>query len=127
MIVYKYLSPARTSVLRDARIRFTQAAALNDPFESDPIGTTLFKSLVESQREIYERESSVLSGMEKIEVAAAMLKNAREATTNFIEDIRQNFGILSVSKERSDLLMWSHYCDSHKGLVVGFEGLHTYF
>jgi hypothetical protein len=33
MTLYKYLSSERIDVLRNRRIRFTQAAALNDPFE----------------------------------------------------------------------------------------------
>src|SRR5258708_12419499 len=36
MIVYKYVHPERFDVLKDTRIRFTQAAALNDPFEMMP-------------------------------------------------------------------------------------------
>ena len=36
MIVYKYLPPSRIDVLEDSRIRFTQPAALNDPFETFP-------------------------------------------------------------------------------------------
>lgn len=33
MTLYKYLGPDRVDVLRNREIRFTQAAALNDPFE----------------------------------------------------------------------------------------------
>lgn len=33
---YKYLTPARLDVLERRRIRFTQPAAFNDPFEFKP-------------------------------------------------------------------------------------------
>ena len=33
MTVYKYVTPERVDVLRKERIRYTQASALNDPFE----------------------------------------------------------------------------------------------
>src|SRR6185369_11649875 len=36
MFVYKYLHPDRIDVLRNTLIRFTQPAALNDPFEVIP-------------------------------------------------------------------------------------------
>jgi hypothetical protein len=36
MIAYKYLHPSRTNILAERLIRFTQAAALNDPFETTP-------------------------------------------------------------------------------------------
>lgn len=42
MALYKYLSPDRVDVLRDARIRFTQPNALNDPFELKPFFKTIF-------------------------------------------------------------------------------------
>jgi hypothetical protein len=36
MALYKYLTPARLDVLERRRIRFTQPAAFNDPFEFKP-------------------------------------------------------------------------------------------
>src|SRR5947207_3421051 len=36
MVLYKYLTPARLDVLECRRIRFTQPAAFNDPFEFKP-------------------------------------------------------------------------------------------
>jgi hypothetical protein len=42
MILYKYLAPGRTDVLRGCRIRFTQPSALNDPFELRPFFEKLF-------------------------------------------------------------------------------------
>ncbi len=56
-----------------------------------------------------------------------MVRNARKAIKNIVDDTRNNKGILSLSENRSNLLMWSHYCDSHRGFVIGFYGLHDYF
>jgi hypothetical protein len=36
MMLYKYLQPARLDVLEQKRIRFTQPADFNDPFEFRP-------------------------------------------------------------------------------------------
>ena len=36
MSLYKYLLPERIDVLRNAKIRFSQHMALNDPFEMKP-------------------------------------------------------------------------------------------
>ena len=33
----------------------------------------------------------------------------------------QNVGILSLSESYSDILMWGHYADSHKGICIGFD------
>ena len=35
-LVYKYVAPERLDILEKGLIRFTQPAALNDPFESTP-------------------------------------------------------------------------------------------
>jgi hypothetical protein len=127
MIVYKYLPPNLVSVLVNSTLRFTQAVALNDPFEASPLGTYLNKSLVDKQREWVKQSGIELAGMDKVEVEAYIIRRARELVHSITEHARQDFGILSVSLERSQLLMWSHYCDSHRGFVVGFEGLHDYF
>ena len=34
MIAYKYVTPERKNVLENGNVRFTQPAALNDPFEA---------------------------------------------------------------------------------------------
>ena len=36
MILYKYLPPARTDVILNGKIRFTQYGDFNDPFELNP-------------------------------------------------------------------------------------------
>ncbi len=50
MPVYKYLQPERLDVIRDARIRFTQPNALNDPFEMKPFFKTIFNMDTFSER-----------------------------------------------------------------------------
>ncbi len=34
---------------------------------------------------------------------------------------------ISLSRNHTNLLMWSHYANSHKGIVVGFSRSHPYF
>ena len=33
-----------------------------------------------------------------------------------------NFGIYSLSATESEILLWSHYADQHKGFCLGFDG-----
>ncbi|WDS36082.1 DUF2971 domain-containing protein [Pseudoxanthomonas sp.] len=49
-MIYKYLSPARVSALRNATLRATQANALNDPFEVKPF----FEAAIQ-RHELHER------------------------------------------------------------------------
>lgn len=47
-----------------------------------------------------------------------------ELTEEVLEQIKgekQKLGICSLSKENDIELMWSHYCDGHRGVVIGVE------
>lgn len=46
-------------------------------------------------------------------------KYSKEYHENFIKNINREIGIFSLSENNSNILMWSHYADSHKGYCVG--------
>src|SRR2546421_10408183 len=102
MIVYKYLSSDRIDVLQNGVIRFTQPAALNDPYESRP-------NLCEFRRSI-ERALRDASG---VIPTADDLHGIQEAISETFgrlnEDNASGLVFLSLSKNRNNLLMWSHY------------------
>lgn len=39
----------------------------------------------------------------------------------YLNNIDARFGILSLTTKRDNLLMWSHYTNSHKGYCIGFD------
>ncbi len=39
-------------------------------------------------------------------------------------NISKSIGVLCMSMNRSSILMWGHYCEMHRGLVVGFDLTH---
>ena len=39
----------------------------------------------------------------------------------FKANVYKTYGVLSLAKKPNNILMWSHYADSHKGLCVGFD------
>jgi hypothetical protein len=43
------------------------------------------------------------------------------------DGFNEHLGVLSLSEKRDDLLMWAHYSEHHKGLVIGFDSNHEYF
>ena len=52
----------------------------------------------------------------------------QDATVNLIQEyLINNIGIFSLSKVPDNILMWSHYADSHKGIVLEFDSNHAYF
>ncbi len=126
MIVYKYLHPDRLDVLSNGRIRFTQPAVLNDPFETLPAFTAF--------RDTQQKEIA-LDFSHKIEIFDALGIKTDELLNHLFDSVYDkvaelfspHFGILSLSRRRDNILMWSHYADSHRGFVIGFDSENEFF
>lgn len=43
------------------------------------------------------------------------------------EKSNEAIGVLSLTQKPDNLLMWSHYADSHKGFCIGFNSEHSFF
>lgn len=39
----------------------------------------------------------------------------------------ESTGILSLTEKHDNLLMWAHYAENHKGIVIGFDGENGFF
>lgn len=123
MIVYKYLHPDRIDVLRNTQIRFTQPAALNDPFEVMP-------NLTEVRRFFDKLAKHFGQGTDLVGPDDYFVSIEQTITDTFGRwnaDNASELAFLSLSKKRNNLLMWSHYCDSHRGFTLGFESDHPFF
>jgi hypothetical protein len=53
--------------------------------------------------------------------------NAKKELATLLKHINESFGIFCLTTSKENLVMWSLYAESHKGLVVGFEGSHPFF
>lgn len=57
--------------------------------------------------------------------ATSALENFEELRKNYEKFVRpqneREMGILSLAKTKENLLMWSHYANSHKGYCVGLD------
>ncbi|WP_428718064.1 DUF2971 domain-containing protein [Undibacterium curvum] len=140
-MLFKYLSPARIDVLEHLLIRFTQPSALNDPFESailvDASNSLDMKSVLlefrnslagdgiipinEDERDELERE------LAKLEAYAEDLMHPSSLGNKLVALLDRAQGVLSLSRTPDSLLMWSHYADSHKGFILGFDESHEFF
>src|SRR5205085_7717375 len=124
MIAYKYLHPSRTSVLEERLLRFTQAPALNDPFETSPD----FRKLEQAFREHAIRiiEQAVLSPLDYAIARSQVGDRVKKNIAELQQMNNRQYAILSLSKVPNNLLMWAHYCDSHRGFVIGFDSTHKF-
>jgi len=70
------------------------------------------------------------------ELRANRDKTAREASTflgpaaksvHVLDNVSKTYGLLCFSTTQGSILMWSHYCDDHCGIVIGFDATNAVF
>lgn len=111
MTLYKYVPPYRRdgklSILDNLRIRFTPFLEMNDPFESFFILEPLDRELEQAKADGFLAET----------IEARMM----------LEYLNRHLGLLSLSARKDELLLWAHYADNHRGMVIGFDSNHSFF
>ena len=50
-----------------------------------------------------------------------------EAQNEYLDHISNTYGLLCLSERADSILMWGHYGDKYRGLVIGFDASHTVF
>jgi hypothetical protein len=121
-------------VVVENKIYFPPAKFFNDPFDLHPVFDLAAPRHV--QRKDYERLSKKFDGLGRAErrkearrvMKTSMAPKNIRATTRAIQDqharvITESVGVLCVCRKGDDILMWSHYADSHRGLCLEFDGM----
>ena len=136
-ILYKYRvwdDPYQKRILTDNEIYLASADQFNDPFDStlpyrfkeedltpENIYTKLHElgrqqwpdiSEEELQQKCYERQMSGVFDNGKY---------WKDDYEEYKKEMYTKFGIISLTSKNNNLLMWSHYSNSHKGFCVGFD------
>ena len=128
MSLYKYVKFKDLKGILNGSIRFTQPGAFNDPFEMVP---ELYTPEGFGSEEFHIRFSLTAVRREPI-------KDAREDDFNsdhssdwtsrrILDSLNKEIGILCLSKNRSSMLMWSHYADAYSGAIIRFDEAHEFF
>ncbi|WP_185856281.1 DUF2971 domain-containing protein [Vreelandella populi] len=98
MILYKYLTyEVGYSILENNSIAFSSPESFNDPFES-------------------EAACSFFPGKAKINLSTQ--KKIRDAA---VQQFKKSYGVLSLTRQPLNPLMWSHYAGEHTGMVIGID------
>lgn len=141
--LYKYHSfnENSLSLLVNRSIWASKPKSLNDPFEMNrsfdlskpPTDSTLLALHDLYLREFTDRraediEAEILAFEKAIEIGAEEVETYRQEYVESINDrlkiMNDSCGIYSLSAcygKDEDILMWSHYGDSHRGFVIGFD------
>lgn len=99
--------PLRFEFFDDPLLRLTPPSALNDPFDSKPT-----KIGIEKKTNFFFDDGETLG---KPKVYGPDLRQSYE---NRLRTGLDDFGVISLTEDPYNLLMWSHYGNEHKGVVV---------
>jgi hypothetical protein len=110
-ILYKYrpFNCRSLSILKNREFYFSDPKHFNDPVDCQIRIYSALKSAVDlAQKE----DSTVKAKLQK-------LGKLEEIYTKIESDVKRS-AVFSLSKEENNVLMWSHYTDSHSGFSLGF-------
>ena len=132
-------------ILNNLELKVTPPNEFNDPFEFTPhvvcsSPNRKLKSLLRDKVEIKEwylehkqngykgnfREFRNQLNKARPELLANITPKMPEVNTylrtTFLERVSKDYGLLCMSMNPSSLVMWGHYCDKYRGIVIGFDG-----
>ncbi|HZL13479.1 MAG TPA: DUF2971 domain-containing protein [Verrucomicrobiae bacterium] len=142
-VVYKYCNAHGVDILQNLELKITPPNQFNDPFEltpqmicSNPTELAarwkelnlprIYSGLIKSGKfkgdfSDFERSFNLHHGQWLSQRMIVAPSNVQKRILNLQSEAN---GLLCMSKRRDSILMWGHYCDKHRGLVVAFD--HSY-
>ncbi|MFC6520321.1 DUF2971 domain-containing protein [Undibacterium arcticum] len=124
--IYRYLSLNTEKHLEwflgylEGQAYFSSPLNFNDPFE---MGATISPPSIEALMiAIPEVHGNYLSKNNQRKVAENVHSKFKSDPQKVVSEERmQNIGVMCLSEDKNNKLMWSHYADSHRGICIGFS------
>jgi hypothetical protein len=148
MLLFRYFASHTLETLRESELKVSKASDFNDPFEfmfdlKGEMTPTLARKMMRNSK----RQKDLLNELKRQEPrlstreAKARLKSRRKVMINRLvsqfdstrpewlekrlQNIDAHLRLVCFSAQHDDplneILMWSHYADSHRGVRIGFE------
>ncbi len=118
---------------------FPKPFSFNDPFDCRPSFlfeasngemTSYYERLLKKYSPHFDREMrrkearSILADWERSPRNPETVKRIQK---QHIDRITEQIGVLCLSAVKNDILTWSHYADSHRGVCLEFDGHFEFF
>lgn len=107
---YKYTC-LRDVLFKDLMLRATPFKYLNDPFEGI-FNEKQFRDANNKLDAYYTKQGHVVEKLDEYMLDGVM---------DSIQDDFNNVGVLSFTEDYTNPLMWAHYADEHRGIVLEFD------
>jgi len=138
LFFYKFVPFERKDILKKGMIKFTLAKDFNDPFELIPTITPYSLDWIEYYGNLSDDERKNTKFNDSDYSYSIERLNTLTMNKNLLNEKINQIGILSLSSNyninqfltvsmpeksdpRTNLIMWSHYADSHKGFIIEFR------
>jgi hypothetical protein len=115
-LLYRYMDATTAwECLEEGSLAFTPPARFNDPFDTNP---ALDFDISEEQLEILRQRRPSKRPFDPVRTMAAMRKTRHAFMHNTI-------GVACFTSVKNGPLMWAHYGDKHKGVMLCFDSKHS--
>ncbi len=152
-MLFKYISPEGLISLQTKRLKTTPPNQFNDPFEFIPKITGVatvdetkaylaIDSVLEEHYDNLVREDGLNMTLEEFKAdirqriddyctSIVFTSGKKDMQWKFareiVDDVSKSVGVVCLSRTPTNILMWSHYADSHEGLVLGLNEDDNFF
>jgi hypothetical protein len=114
---------AQEKTVFEGKLYFPSRTQFNDPF--DCIALSLEGISQDTLQEFLRRravqEFTEIAMEERLEKIQQFQENPYEEFERLTQELADYLGILSLSAKRDNILMWSHYSNSHQGFCLEFD------
>jgi len=125
---YKYLpfSLGALETLVSGTMKFTCGLEFNDPFDCNPhFDLSHINEIHKFRPDLYRAAGDMrgLSPAKRIAQRPEFIARLRNSILDgtFRRQQLERVGLVSLSREATNVLMWSHYAENHKGFVLEFR------
>lgn len=128
--LYKYRNfsdPFFESIIKNSSLYFSSVEQFNDPFDCKLSYRQNYsnKEISKALLGVKERNPDKFIRLKDMKKKFGKNRDFIELQNNMAKEILVSLGVLSLSKNYNNILMWSHYSESHTGLVFKFTPKNT--
>jgi hypothetical protein len=119
---FRKLNLTLEKILMNNELKFSSPIEFNDPFDCRIVPDSNVN--IEDLTLFIETNVPSISHKDALSIAKTNFENPDELAKQMrksIEKTMNDSGICCFSKSKSNLLLWSHYSDNHKGVCLNFN------
>lgn len=128
---YRPFNDHTIETILESKIYFQSPAKFNDPFDGR---IPLVMSGSEKQwskylNKLYKESYPGYSPAKRLQLVSTAMKSGSFKTieNKKFDDIVDSLGVLCLTANATNILMWAHYADSHKGVCLRFNPNNNFF